>query len=299
MKNPTQLQQISNISQTVGLAWLLVLLGIFNTAAQSLTESNLTRITFEQKLNAQVSPDLSFRDEAGRRIKLGDYFGRKPVILVLGYYECPMLCTLTANGMIESLEDLKWNIGNQFDVINVSINPAETPALAAAKKQTYLKRYGRAGAATGWHFLTGEEPAIQTLADEVGFHYAYDPTIQQYAHPSGLVILTPEGRVAKYLFGVKFSPNELYAGLNGAAGHHIGSRIQQLVLLCFCYSPIKGKYGNVIMLGVRLFGAATLLGLGWLMVSMIRCERKRAAADAAAGISDTKMDALVDSPHRT
>jgi len=241
--------------------------------AQSLSPATLDRIEFEQKLDAQVSLDLPFRDESGRRVRLGDYLGRKPVILVLGYYGCPMLCTLTLNGLIESMEDLKWVVGNQFDILNISIDPTETPELAAAKKQTYLRRYGRAGAGEGWHFLTGDAIAIKRLAAQVGFHYAYDPTVKQYAHPSGLVILTPQGRVAKYLFGVTFAPNDLYAALKGASGNQIGARIQQLALLCFHYSPIKGKYGPAIMTAVRGLGALTLLGLGWLFLSGWRSKR--------------------------
>src|SRR5438105_2374187 len=163
--------------------------------SQLLTDETLAKLSFEQKLSSQASLDLVFRDEAGRQVRLGEFFGHKPAILVLGYYECPMLCTLALNGMVEALEDIKWNIGNQFDVINVSINPRETSALAAAKKRTYLKRYGRAGAAHGWHFLTGDEPAIEQLARQVGFQYAYDPSSRQYAHPSGLIILTPQGKV--------------------------------------------------------------------------------------------------------
>lgn len=249
----------------------------FSTRAQSLTESNLTQITFDQKLNTRISLDLPFRDEHGRAIRLGDYFGKKPVVLVLGYYECPMLCTLTANGMIESMEDMKWSIGSQFNVVHVSINPEETPELAAEKKKNYLKRYGRAGAAAGWHFLTGKEPAIRKLADEVGFHYAYDPTVRQYAHPSGLIIVTPEGRVAKYFFGVTFSANDLYAALKGATDNKVGSPIERLVLLCFHYSPIKGKYGKVIMAAIRVLAVITLAGLGWMFIAMMRREKRRSA----------------------
>ena len=269
-----------------------------SAAAQSLTATTLGRITFEQKLDAQVSLGLQFRDEQGREVKLAEYFGAKPVILVLGYYECPMLCTLALNGMVESLEDIKWTIGNQFDVINVSINPTERPALAAAKKKTYLRRYGRAGAAEGWHFLTGDQAAIERLADEVGFQYAYDPTVKQYAHPAGLVVLTPGGRVAKYLFGVKYSPNELFAALRDSTENKIGSRIQQLVLLCFHYNPIQGKYGAAIMLGVRILAVLTLTGLGWLFVSMLRREKRRAAAERGAlPKTGPPVESRSDAPH--
>jgi protein SCO1/2 len=157
----------------------------------------------------------------------------------------------------------------------VSIDPKETPELAGAKKQTYLRRYGRPSANAGWHFLTGDESDIRKLADEVGFHYAYDPSVKQYAHPSGLVILTPEGKVAKYMFGVKFSAPELYTALQAASERKVGSPIERLVLLCFHYTPIKGKYGALIMTLIRILGAATLVGMIWFFIAMLRREGKR------------------------
>ncbi len=243
-------------------------------APSSLSDEKLSEIKFIQKLNGQVSLDLPFRDEDGTVVKLGDYFGQRPVILVLGYYECPMLCTLVLNGMVEALQDLKLDMGKQFSVVNVSINPKETPKLAAAKKQTYLKRYGRHGAAAGWHFLTGNESAIHQLAQEVGFGYAYDPSIQQYAHPSGLIILTPDGKVARYLFGVSFSPKELDAALQDATHQKVGSPVEQFILLCFHYSPLTGKYGNLVMTIVRISGVATLLGLAGVMITLARRRRR-------------------------
>ena len=268
-----------------------------STGAQSLTGDQLSQIRFDQKLNSQISLALPFRDETGKTVALGDYFGKKPVVLVLGYYQCPMLCTLTFNGMVESMEDMKWSIGKEFDVIHVSIDPKETSELAAAKKQTYLKRYGRAGAADGWHFLTGDEPNIRKLADEVGFHYAYDPSVRQYAHPTGLVIVTPEGKVAKYLFGVTFSPTELYAGLQGASENKVGSPIERLVLLCFHYSPIHGKYGPLIMSTVRVLGVVTIVGITWLFVALIRRERKQRALSAPAMTSQHLASPPADAPH--
>jgi protein SCO1/2 len=262
---------------------------------QSLTSTQLSSIGFDQKLNAQISLDLPFRDEDGKTVRLRDYFGEKPVVLVLGYYRCPMLCTLTFNGMVESMNDMKWSIGNQFNVVQVSIDPKEKPELAAAKKKTYLRSYGRAGASAGWHFLTGDEPNIRKLADEVGFHYAYDPAIKQFAHPAGLVILTPEGKTSKYLFGVKFSPAEMFAGLQGASENKVGSPIERLVLLCFCYSPIHGKYGQLIMTIVRILGAVTLAGMIWLFAAMIRRERKR-RTDLATAIPGTRSRPLAQAP---
>ncbi|MGH7971104.1 MAG: SCO family protein, partial [Limisphaerales bacterium] len=191
--------------------WLLVLnLLLAPTFAKSaeppqpLPAETLSQIRFDQRINAQVPLDLAFRDDMGRRVALSQYFDRKPVVLVLGYYQCPMLCTLVLNGLVAALEDVKWTAGTEFEVVDVSINPLETPPLAAAKKSTYLRSYGRAGAAAGWHFLTGDASSIKQLADMVGFHYAYDPVSKQYAHPSGVIVLTPKGKVSQYVFGVTY-----------------------------------------------------------------------------------------------
>jgi protein SCO1/2 len=233
-------------------------------ASQQLSDSALVAIKFDQKLNNQVSLDLSFHDENGKSVQLANYFGRRPVVLILGYYECPMLCSLVLNGAIEAMQDLKLDAGKDFEVVNVSVDPRETPALAAGKKRVYIKRYGRPGAAEGWHFLTGNDAAIRKLTDEVGFRYAYDPEAKQFAHPSGLVILTPDGKVSHYIFGVTFSPTELDAALRDAQVKKIGSPIEQFVLLCFHYSPITGKYGKLIMTLVRVSGVATAGALGFV-----------------------------------
>jgi protein SCO1/2 len=263
--------------------------------SQSLTVTQLSDIRFDQMLGAQVSSNLAFRDESGRRVRLAEYFGKKPVVLVLGYYQCPMLCTLIFNGLVEGMNDMKWSIGDEFNVVHVSIDPKETPELAAAKRQNYLKQYGRPSAAAGWHFLTGDEPEIRQLANEVGFHYAYDPSVHQYAHPSGLVILTPDGKVSKYFFGVKFAPPELFAALQDASKRNVGSPIERLVLLCFHYNPIKGKYGAAIMTVIRIMGAATLAAMAWLFVAMIRREWKSRAAVPSPAIPDRSQP---ESPRR-
>jgi protein SCO1/2 len=245
-----------------------------NVPPSSLSDDTLIGIKFDQKLNSQVNPELVFRDEQGNAVKLAAYFDRKPLILNLGYYECPMLCSLVLNGMVESLLGLNLDIGNEFDVICVSIDPSETPERAATKKRTYLKRYGRAGADSGWHFLTGDPAAIEELSAQVGFHYAYDPVIKEYAHPSGLIFLTPEGKVARYFFGIDFPAKEMAEALRTADDRKVGSPIEQFVLLCFHYSPLTGKYGNLIMAVVRVSGVATLLALGGILV--VRSRRKRA-----------------------
>jgi len=259
-----------------GLLPLFLCLNAF--AGSTLSPESLARIGFEQKLNGQTPLDLPFRDENGRTVQLGDYFGSKPVILVLGYYGCPMLCTLVNDGLIETLQDLRPDIGSQFNILSVSIDPNEKPALAAAKKREYLKRYGREDADEGWHFLTGDEEPIRRLASAAGFGYAYDAGVKQYAHPTGFIVLTPHGRISRYFFGVTFSPKELQAALVDASADKTGSRIEQLFLLCFHYSPITGKYGALIMNIVRGSAAATVLALGGYVFVMVRRERSGRAA---------------------
>jgi protein SCO1 len=275
------LHRVATRSRFIILCLSLVLSCCITTGAPSeslgaLSDSRLAEIKFDQKLNNTISLDLHFRDENSKNIRLADYFSKKPVILVLGYYGCPMLCTLVLNGMVEGLQDIRWSIGKEYDVIYVSIDPHETPSLASAKKRSYLKRYGRDTAETGWHFLTGDPDSIQRLADEVGFRYAYDAASKQYAHPSGLVVLTPDGKISRYLFGVTFSPRELYTSLNEASSRKIGARIQDLILLCFHYRPITGRYGNIIMITVRTLGVITLLGLPALIVTMARKQKLQA-----------------------
>lgn len=255
-------QAFITIRPTAAFGLLSALLSVACLQGQPLSDQALARIDFEQRLSAQVPLDLRFVDETGKPVRLGDYLGSRPVVLVLGYYRCPMLCTMVLNGLVESLEDMRWRAGADFDVVNVSIDPQEQPSLAAAKKQTYVKRYGRSGTEGGWHFLTGRQQEIQLLAQTVGFGYRFDPVTGQYAHPSGLVILTPQGKVAKYFFGVTFAPQALYEALRTASANKTGSPIRRLILLCFHYNPLTGKYSPVVLRLVRVLSAATLLGLG-------------------------------------
>lgn len=221
----------------------------------------LTKVQFEQKLNAQVPLGLVFRDESGRTLPLAAYFGNKPVVLSLVYYECPMLCTLALNGQLRLYRGLDFNIGDQFEVVTVSINPLETPTLAAAKKASYLDRYRRKGAEFGWHFLTGTETSIRALADAVGFHYEYDAASKQYAHATGLMVLTPQGRIAAYQYGVEYSPADLRLALIGASAETIGSPVERMLLYCFHYDPATGKYGMAVMNLVRAGAVATFIAL--------------------------------------
>lgn len=230
----------------------------------SLSDADLLQIKFDQKLNSSVAPDLNFTDENGKPVQIGNYFHRRPIVLMLGYYGCPMLCTLALNGAVSTFQDLKANVGEDFDVIFVSIDPHETAQLAADKKRTYVRSYGR-GKADGWHFLTGDEASIQKLADEIGFHFAYDPAIKQFAHPSGFVVLTPDGKISRYFFGVTYSAAELNTALHAADAEKISSPVEQFILLCFHYSPLTGKYGNLVMDVVRGGGIAMMLAVGALI----------------------------------
>ena len=241
--------------------------------ASAITQADAQRITFDQHIGQPISPDLTFRDSRGQVVRLGDYLGTKPLLLVLGYYHCPMLCTLINDGLIASLQELRLSVGRDFDIVNVSIDPNETSPLAAAKKIQYLKRYGRSGAEEGWHFLVGDRNSIAQLANEAGFRFAYDPESREYAHPSGVIVLTPEGKISRYLFGVNFDARELLTALTAAANRQQGSAVQQLVLLCFHYNPITGKYGALIITILRVSGLATLFGIAALILYLVRRER--------------------------
>jgi protein SCO1/2 len=233
----------------------------------------LSKVGIDQRLNEQIPLDLPFTDEAGRAVRLGDYFGKRPVILALVYYECPMLCTQVLNGMVSALGMLNFVAGREFDVVAVSINPKEGPGLAAQKKQAYVDRYKRPQTAAGWHFLTGKEENIQRLAAAVGFRYAFDETIQQYAHGAGIEVLTPRGVLSKYFYGIEFSPRDLKFGLMQASEDRIGTVIDSALLLCYHYDPPTGKYGATALEAIRIGAVATLLALGSFLFVSLRKER--------------------------
>ncbi len=238
--------------------------------ARGLTPDDLKRVGYDQHIGQPISPRLTFQESDKRTVALADLFNSKPTLLVLGYYQCPMLCTLINDGMIEALQELRFNVGRDFNVINVSIDPHETPALAADKKKQYLTRYGRPGAAQGWHFLTGDQQSIAQLANEAGFRYKYDPESHQYAHPSGFIVLTPDGRISRYFFGVNFQPAQLRSAIIAASKGEKGSVIQELILLCCRYNPITGKYGALILNVLRGAGIGTVLLLAWWIIVMCR-----------------------------
>jgi protein SCO1/2 len=233
----------------------------------------LEQVGFTQNLNAQVPLNLPFRNEKGDIVPLSTYFGKKPVLLNLVYFQCPMLCTEVLNGTVRTLRAMPLKIGKDFNVVTVSFDARESPKMAAMKKALYIDRYGHAGAETGWAFLTGTEPSIKALADAVGFHFAYDPELDQFAHASGIMILTPEGRVSHYFFGVEYPVQDVRLSLDEASNGKIGSPVDQLLLYCYHYDPTTGRYGLVIMRVVRIAGLATLLLLVTFVVTMLLRER--------------------------
>jgi len=233
----------------------------------------LQNVGVEQRLDAQVPPDLAFVDDTGRAVRLGDYFGKKPLILNLVYYNCPMLCGEALAGLSASMKVIKFDVGDQFDVITVSFNPQETPDLAAAKKKEYVKRYGRHDAEKGWHFLTGSAESINRLTKAVGFQYQYDPKKNQYAHATAIMVLTPAGHIARYFYGVEFPPKDLRLGLVEASSGKIGNPVDQVLLYCYHYDPAVGKYGAVVNNMLKIGGGLTILFIAGLLVILIRLER--------------------------
>jgi len=236
----------------------------------NLRPPGLKHVGIEQHLNQQIPPNLPFRDETGKPVELADYFGRKPLILNLVYYQCPMLCGEVLSGLESALRILKFDVGQEFDVLTVSFDPRETPEMAAAKKAELLKRYGRPGAAAGWHFLTGTQAAIDTLTQSAGFEYEYDPQTRQFAHATAILLLTPQGRIAQYYYGVEFAPRDLRLGLVQASENKIGSVVDQVLLYCYHYDPDQGKYGAIISRILKLAAAATIVLLGTFLITMFR-----------------------------
>jgi protein SCO1/2 len=241
----------------------------------------LKNVGIEQHLNDQVPPDLVFRDETGRAVRLGDYFGRKPLILNLVYYQCPMLCGEILNGLESALRVLKFDVGKEFDVLTVSFDPEETPEIATAKKAEFLKRYGRPGAAEGWHFLTGTQSSITALTKAAGFDYEYDPKTGQFAHATAIMLLTPEGRISQYYYGVEFAPKDLRLGLIQASQDKIGNLVDEVLLYCYHYNPDTGKYSAIIGRILKIAAGTTILMLGTFLIIMFRLgsasERKQRA----------------------
>ena len=236
----------------------------------------LNRVGIDQKLNNQLPLDAVFKDEQGNEVRLGQFFNKgKPVVVSLVYYQCPMLCNQVLNGMLGSFRQTTLNIGEQFEVVTVSFDTKETPQLAAEKKQTYVKGYNREGGAAGWHFLTGDDANVKRLTDAVGFRYAWDEQTKQFAHASGIMIATPEGKLARYFYGIDYPSKDLRLGLVEASANQIGSPVDALMLYCYHYDPSTGKYGVAIMNVIRLAGIMTIILIVGLLLLLRKISRKR------------------------
>ena len=231
-------------------------------------------VGFDQNIGQAVPLDAKFKDETGHWVALGDYFGKKPVVLNFAYFTCPMLCGLSMQGLATSLKGMNLDAGSDFEVLTVSFDPRETPEMARAKKDTAISRYGRAGAAEGWHFLTGDETAIERLTRAAGFRYEWDAADKQYAHAAGILVLTPQGKIARYLFGVEYAPRDLRFSLVEASQGKLGTVVDQLLLLCYHYDPKAGRYGAVALGSMRAGGVLTLAALGAFFIVSARGERK-------------------------
>lgn len=238
----------------------------------------LKDVGIDQKLNAQLPLDLVFQNEQGQEVRLGDYFGKKPVVVSLVYYDCPMLCNQVLNGMISAFKVMAFAPGQEFDVVTVSFDTRETAEQAAKKKKTYvgyLPEAKRVGANAGWHFLTGDEKNVKALTDAIGFRYHYDEATQQFAHASAIYVATPEGKLARYFYGIEYAPRDLRLGLIEAAQNKIGSPMDQILLYCYHYDPATGKYGAAVINLIRLGGVLTLIAVAGLFVFMRRRNAQR------------------------
>ena len=240
----------------------------------------LAGVGIQQRLNESLPLNLTFHDEHGRAVRLGDYFGRVPVVMTFNYFDCPMLCPLELNDVVRAMRAVSPDAGKDFLVLSVSIDPHDTPARAAEKQQWYVERYGRPSGTDGWHFLTGEQQAIDELTSAVGFHYQRDAESGQFAHAAGIVVSTREGRLSRYLLGLEYSPRDLQFALMDAAQGRIGSISEQLLLFCFHYDPEAGRYNFVVLRAVRAAGVITVLGLAAFMTMLMRRERRRSSDHA-------------------
>jgi protein SCO1/2 len=274
-------------AKTVALTCVsaMALIALPSLAQQPITPAGkpsiLSNVGITQRLNEQIPPDIVFRDESGKAVRLGDYFGKRPILLSLVYFDCPALCTLVLNGELQTMKAISLSLGKDFDAVTVSFEPKDTPALAQAKRDVYAGQYGRPAAREHWHFLTGEQRSIDALTQAAGFHYVYDSTNRQYAHAAAIMVLTPEGRIARYFYGVQYPGRDLRLGLVEASEGKIGTPTDHALLYCYRYDPVTGKYGLVVMNVLRAAGAVTVLVLGLFMLVLFRRERKHAGAPPA------------------
>jgi protein SCO1/2 len=269
------------IATTLAAVWLLVLASSPAPGQTPAAERKLLQqIRFDQRLNAQLPINAPLTDEHGAAVSLGRYLGRRPVILVLGYYHCKHLCDVVLNGLVRSLNEIDFKAGRDFDVVSLSIDPRDTPAMAMMRKHEILQRYVQPDSAGGWHILVGREAQIRQVAEAAGFGYAYDPERQEYLHAAGIMLLTPQGKLSRYLFGVKYAPRDLRLGLVEASADRIGTPVDQLLLRCFHYDPTTGRYTLMIIDILRWAGSAMVLLIGTCVLVMLRRERRPAGREA-------------------
>lgn len=234
----------------------------------------LRDIGFDQHIDQKIPLDIPFRDESGRTAMLGDYFGKRPVVLVFAYYDCPMLCTQVINGLSSALGVLSLEPGKDFEIVTISFNPKDTPQSAQEKKSHYIDRYKKPGAAEAWHFLSGDQPAIDVVTKAAGFRYKWDEPTKQFAHPTGVMVLTPDGRLARYLFGIEYSPRDLRYAIVEASDGKVGNPTDTLLLYCFHYDPETGRYGLAIMRTIRVAAAGMVFALGGFIFVMVRKDKR-------------------------
>lgn len=239
-------------------------------------------VGIEQKLGTKLPLQTTFRDQSGASRALQNLLPGKPAVLVFSYLECPMLCPLVLEGLVRSLKPLSLDVGRDFEVIVISIDERDGPESAQKKKLEVVNRYGRDGSAAGWHFLTGEKSAIEEVTQSAGFTYAWDEASKQYVHASGIFILTPQGEIARVLYGIDYTPRDVRLALVEAAGGTIGGAIDQLLLYCYHYNPLTGKYGLAIMTSLRLAGLSTVLAMTTFIITMLRRERRGSHPEAEA-----------------
>lgn len=275
---------MSRASIAAFCALMIALIAAPLCAQQATTPAILNQVDISQRLNEQIPPDLTFRDETGNAVRLGDYFGKKPIVLSLVYFECPALCTEVLNGELRTMKVLSLDLGKDYEAVTVSFEPKDTPTLAKAKKEVYVGQYGRSGSAQSWHFLTGDQPSIDALTQAAGFHYAYDSAIKQYAHAAAILVLTPEGRISRYFYGVQYPARDLRLGLVEASEGKIGTLTDHAILYCYQYDPMTGKYGLIVMNVVRAGGLLTILALGLFMLIMFRRDRNHPAVPPVVGV---------------
>jgi protein SCO1 len=275
---------IRRVSLALALATSLALAGeLCATAPGAPVEAPLPApplkdIGFDQRIGEAVPLDLAFKDEAGKAVHLRDFLGRRPVILSLVYFDCPMLCGMTTDGLVRSLRALRLSVGTDFDVLSVSFDPRETPEMASAKKGPVMRQYGRKGGAEGWHFLTGDKASVDALTSAVGFRYVWDADQKQFAHATGVLILTPQGRIARYFFGIEYPAKDLRLGLVEASEEKLGNAVDQLLLLCYHYDPKTGRYTATVRNLLRGGAVVTIVAVAGLVLTLLRREKRGTGA---------------------